>query len=288
MILLTGKEVATSVYKEIEEQMSLFTTHPPTLAVILVGNDPASLAYVSSKKKMAESLNFGHKDIFFKEDISEEQIIHTIKELNEDEEVDGILVQLPLPKGIDESNIINAIDPDKDVDGLHPVNIGKILREEDGFIPCTPFGIIKMLEYYNIEVSGKHVVVIGRSVLVGKSIALLLVQKHTDATVTITHSKTKDLSSITKQADIIIAAVGKPHMVTRDMVKNGAVVIDVGINRVEDKTKIKGYRLTGDVDFDAVSPICEAITPVPRGVGVMTIAMLMYNTYKAALKRIRK
>lgn len=288
MKLLTGKEVATSLYKEIEEHTQQFiqkTKHAPTLAVILVGEDPASLAYVNSKKKMCDTLSFGHKDITFSSHVSENELIDAIHALNEDKEVDGILVQLPLPPLIDESLIINTIDPSKDVDGLHPLNIGALLREEDGFIPCTPYGIIKMLEYYDIPTIHTHVVVIGRSVIVGKSIALLLTQKGKDATVTITHSKTKDLSSITRTADIIIAAVGKPHMVTSDMVKEGAVVIDVGINRVEDSTKKRGYRLTGDVDFEHVSPKCSAITPVPKGVGVMTIAMLMYNTLKAAKNR---
>lgn len=288
MKLLTGKEVATSLYKEIEEQSLLLferTQHAPTLAVLLVGEDPASRAYVSSKKKMCETLKFGHKDITFSINVTQTELINTIIDLNNDKEVDGILVQLPLPPHIDESTIINSIDPSKDVDGLHPYNIGKLLREEDGFIPCTPYGIVKMLEYYDISTTSKHVVVIGRSVIVGKSIALLLTQKGKDATVTITHSKTKELSSITRTADIIIAAVGKPHMVTSDMVKEGTVVIDVGINRVDDSTKKRGYRLTGDVDFEQVAPRCSAITPVPKGVGVMTIAMLMYNTLKAAQNR---
>ncbi len=290
MKILTGKEVATSLYKEIEEQSALLftrTQHKPTLAVILVGDDPASASYVSSKKKMCEKLNFGHKDIVFSDAVTQEELIEAINDLNNDELVDGILVQLPLPVHIDESTIINSIDPSKDVDGLHPYNIGKLLREEDGFIPCTPFGIVKMLEYYDIPVHAKHVVVIGRSVIVGKSIALLLVQKHKDATVTITHSKTKDLASITKTADIIIAAVGKANMVTSNMVTDGAVVIDVGINRVNDATRKRGYRITGDVDFENVAPLCSAITPVPKGVGVMTIAMLMYNTLKAAQNRYK-
>jgi methylenetetrahydrofolate dehydrogenase (NADP+)/methenyltetrahydrofolate cyclohydrolase len=290
MRVLTGKEVATSLYKEIEEQSALLfekNQHVPTLAVVLVGDDPASASYVASKKKMCETLKFGHKDIVFSNNATQEEIIHTIEILNNDEKVDGILVQLPLPNHIDESTIINSIDPSKDVDGLHPYNIGKLLREEDGFIPCTPFGIVKMLEYYDIRLEGKHVVVIGRSVIVGKSIALLLVQKHKNATVTITHSRTKDLESITKTADIIIAAVGKAHMVTSNHVKEGAIIVDVGINRVEDQTKKRGYRLTGDVDFDNVAPIVSAITPVPKGVGVMTIAMLMYNTLKAAQHRFR-
>ncbi len=288
MNILTGKEVAESVYQVIKERTISFmaqTNRAPTIAVVLVGEDPASNAYVKSKAKMAETLKFGHIDIKLPENIEEIELINAIVTLNNDELVDGILIQLPLPKHINESKIINTIDPRKDVDGLHPVNIGKLLREEKGFIPCTPFGIIKMLEFYNIDVNGRHVVVIGRSVLVGKSIALLLLQKSKNATVTVTHSKTQHLSTITKQADIIIAAVGRANMVTSDMIKEGAIVIDVGINRVDDISKKKGYYLTGDVDYESVAPHCSAITPVPRGVGVMTIAMLMYNTLLAAENR---
>ena len=291
MNILTGKEVAESVYQVIKERTISFmtqTNRAPTIAVVLVGEDPASIAYVKSKAKMAETLNFGHIDIKFPENIEENELINAIVTLNNDELVDGILIQLPLPKHLNESKIINSIDPCKDVDGLHPVSIGKLLREEEGFIPCTPFGIIKMLEFYNIDVNGRHVVVIGRSVLVGKSIALLLLQKSKNATVTITHSKTQNLSTLTKQADIIIAAVGRANMVTSDMIKEGAIVIDVGINRVDDISKKKGYYLTGDVDYESVAPHCSAITPVPRGVGVMTIAMLMYNTLLAAENRYKE
>jgi methylenetetrahydrofolate dehydrogenase (NADP+)/methenyltetrahydrofolate cyclohydrolase len=284
---LTGKEVASSIYEKIEKKSeNLFaqTNHRPTLAVILVGTDPASMAYVSSKKKKAEDLGFGHKDITFESTVSEELLIQSIDELNNDVEVDGILVQLPLPKHINESNVINSIVADKDVDGLNPTNIGHLIREERTFLSCTPHGILQMLDYYNIDTVGKHVVVVGRSIIVGKPIAALLMQRGRDATVTVCHSKTKDLASFTRQADILIVAIGRPNFITKSMVKEGAVVIDVGINRVEDSSRKRGYRLTGDVDFTNVSPLCSAITPVPRGVGPLTIAMLMYNTLEAALE----
>ncbi|MDC7246349.1 MAG: bifunctional methylenetetrahydrofolate dehydrogenase/methenyltetrahydrofolate cyclohydrolase FolD [Sphaerochaetaceae bacterium] len=282
---LTGKEVAASIYENIEiESKRLYEQfqHRPTLAVILVGSDPASMAYVSSKKKKALELGFGHKDISLPADIDENTLLSHIDDLNRDSEVDGILVQLPLPAHLDESKVINSIAAGKDVDGLHPTNMGHLVREEETFISCTPHGILKMLDYYEIETKGKHVVVIGRSAIVGKPIAALLMQKGRDATVTVCHSRTADLPSFTRSADILIVAIGRANFVTSDMVKDGAVVIDVGINRVDDASRKRGYRLTGDVDFDSVASKCTAITPVPRGVGPMTIAMLMYNTLSAA------
>ncbi len=285
---LTGKEVAESIYVQIRNSVETLIEkggRVPSLAVILVGDDPASQAYVGSKKRMCENLGFGHKDIRLPENTSQEALMNEIAGLNSDDSVDGILVQLPLPAHLDETMAITSIAAEKDVDGLHPENLGKLVREEETFLSCTPHGIYQMMKYYGIEISGRHVVIIGRSTIVGKPMALLLAQKGIDATVTICHSRTKNLKEITRSADILIAAVGRPHMVTPDMVGEGAVVIDVGINRVDDPSAKRGYRLTGDVDFDAVAPHTSAITPVPRGVGVMTIAMLMENTLLASQKR---
>ncbi len=285
---LTGKEVAESIYTHIRasiEEMVKKGGRIPSLAVILVGDDPASQAYVGSKQKMCEKLGYGHKDIRLPGDTSQEELMKQIYALNDDDSVDGILVQLPLPSHLDETEAITSITPEKDVDGLHPSNLGKLVREEETLYSCTPHGIYQMLKYYGIEISGKHVVVVGRSTLMGKPMALLLAQKGIDATVTICHSRTKNLAEITSQADILIAAIGRPHMITSEMVKEGAVVIDVGINRVDDPSAKRGYRLTGDVDFEDVKEKSSAITPVPRGVGVMTIAMLMDNTLIASRKR---
>ncbi|AEV28228.1 5,10-methylene-tetrahydrofolate dehydrogenase/methenyl tetrahydrofolate cyclohydrolase [Sphaerochaeta pleomorpha str. Grapes] len=287
MQLLTGKEVSDAVFEDLEKQTSQFIAKhgfAPTLAVILVGNDPASQSYVKSKKKACISLGFGHRDYELAEDTTQEVLLDLVKELNADATVHGILVQLPLPKGLDENLIIESIDSKKDVDGFHPINVGKLLIGLPCFVSCTPKGVLEMLDFYHIETKGKHAVIIGRSNIVGKPMAALLIQKGRDATVTICHSKTENLKEIVNTADIIIAAMGKPLFITPDMVKKGAIIIDVGINRVEDPTRKRGYRLVGDVDFEQVKDICSAITPVPGGVGVMTIAMLMKNTLQAAIQ----
>ncbi|MFA6845283.1 MAG: bifunctional 5,10-methylenetetrahydrofolate dehydrogenase/5,10-methenyltetrahydrofolate cyclohydrolase [Sphaerochaetaceae bacterium] len=284
MRLLTGKEVAQSVYEEIAQIMKQNPQISPTLAVVLVGDDPASVSYVEGKKKACVRLGFGHRDYHLPSTTDMQTLLELIHELNGDPHVHGILVQSPLPEGLDEQIVTEAISPKKDVDGFHPVNVGKTLLGLPSFVSCTPYGVLKMLDYYHIGCAGKHVVIMGRSHLVGKPLASLLMQKGRDATVTVCHSRTADLEEITKTADILMVAIGRPCFVTSSMVKEGAVVIDIGINRVDDATQKKGYRLVGDVDFDEVAPKCSAITPVPGGVGVMTIAMLMRNTLQAALQ----
>ncbi|WP_320129264.1 bifunctional 5,10-methylenetetrahydrofolate dehydrogenase/5,10-methenyltetrahydrofolate cyclohydrolase [uncultured Sphaerochaeta sp.] len=291
MQLLTGKEVTEAVYVDLKKKTIDFIEEhgfAPTLAVILVGNDPASQSYVKGKKKACISLGFGHRDYSLPEDTSQEELLSLVKTLNADSSVHGILVQLPLPKGLDENLVIATIDSRKDVDGFHPETVGKLLIGLPCFVSCTPKGVLEILDYYKIETQGKHVVVLGRSNIVGKPMAALLMQKGRDATVTVCHSKTKNLKEITKLADILISAIGKPFFVTADMVKPDSVIIDVGINRIEDATQKRGYRLVGDVDFEHVKENCLAITPVPGGVGVMTIAMLMKNTFQAAMQLSQK
>jgi len=291
MRILTGKEVADTTMEEVRERnIALYdsTGIKPCLAVVLVGDDPASATYVASKHKACEHIGFYHKDFRLAGNTSQETLLELIQKLNADPEIHGILVQIPLPKHLDEAQVIDRIDPRKDVDGLHPVNIGKLLLGQKGFVACTPAGILRMLDYYEIQTEGKEVVVVGRSSIVGKPIAALLVQKGRDATVTICHSKTIDLGQVTSRADILIVAIGRPLAITSNMVKPGAVVIDVGINRIADATRKRGYRNVGDVDYDSVAQVCESITPVPGGVGVMTIAMLMYNTLEAALVQQKK
>lgn len=286
-LLLEGKPVAETILKTVRsESEKLSREHGiiPGLAVVLVGNDPASTTYVRSKEKKSEELGFTSLTYRLTEETTQEDLLELVTELNEDETVHGILVQSPLPSHIDYNTITLAIDPRKDVDGFHPVNVGKLVIGLDAPLPCTPAGVIEMLKYYRIPTSGARAVVVGRSNIVGKPLANLLMQKRDggDATVTIAHSSTKDLREVTLEADILIAAIGRPRYITADMVKEGAVVIDVGINRVEDASAKKGYRVVGDVDFDNVAPKCSAITPVPGGVGVMTIAMLMNNTLRSA------
>lgn len=291
MLLLRGKPVAEQTYVELRQRSAQFIAkhgYAPSLAVVLVGNDPASQSYVASKQKACEDLGFSHVDHYFDEDVSQEELLICIKQLNEDIGVDGILVQLPLPAHIDEGCIIESISAEKDVDGFHPQNVGNLLLGRPGFVSCTPLGILRLMDHYQIDVSGKRVVIVGRSNIVGKPMASLLIQKGRDATITICHSKTHDLASITKEADILIAAIGRAAFITASMVKEGCVVIDVGINRVDDEKRARGYRLVGDVDYEGVSPKCRAITPVPGGVGVMTIASLMCNTMKAAEQRAAK
>jgi len=286
MTLIQGKEVAAKVYEEIERDLVALKAagHTPGLAVILVGEDPASKAYVGAKDRKCQELGLHSLKIEMPADTAQEVLIAKVQEMNADDSIHGILVQLPLPDHLDEEAVINTIDPAKDVDGLHPANVAKLAMEDPtGFAPCTPLGCQRMLQFAGIETSGKRVVIIGRSMLVGKSLALLLMAKgpNANATVTVAHSRTEDLPSVCREADILVAAIGRANFVTPDFVKDGAVVIDVGINRVEDPAAKRGYRLVGDVDFEAVAPKCSAITPVPGGVGVMTIAMLMQNTLKS-------
>lgn len=273
-----GEEIRQSITQRVDKLKELGVT--PGLAVILVGNDPASHTYVTNKQKTSKKLGMHSDLIEFDESISQEELLNTINRLNTDDSIHGILVQLPLPKHIDERAVIDAIDPSKDVDGFHPINAGKLTIGEEGFIPCTPFGIMKMIEKIGLDLKGKHAVVIGRSNIVGKPIGQLLLQR--DATVTYCHSKTSDLPAITKQADLLVAAVGRPKMITSEHVKEGAVVIDVGINRDENN------KLCGDVDFDDVKEIASSITPVPGGVGPMTITMLMANTLLSAERTLQK
>lgn len=285
MELIQGKDVAAKVYEEIQRDLAELKAagQTPGLAVVLVGNDPASKAYVGAKDRKCQELGLHSLKIELPEDTSEETLLAQVSKLNEDPSIHGILVQMPLPSHLDEERVIKTIDPAKDVDGLHPVNVAKLAMEDPtGFVPCTPLGCQRMLQYAGIETPGKRVVIVGRSMLVGKSLALLLMAKGSDAnaTVTVAHSRTQNLPEVCREADILVAAIGRAGFITTDHVKDGAVVIDVGINRVDDPEAKRGYRLVGDVDFDAVAPKCSAITPVPGGVGVMTIAMLMQNTLK--------
>ncbi|RYD52286.1 MAG: bifunctional 5,10-methylenetetrahydrofolate dehydrogenase/5,10-methenyltetrahydrofolate cyclohydrolase [Sphingobacteriales bacterium] len=286
MQLLDGVGTAQRIQDRIREEAAALIPQrgrAPHLAAVLVGEDPASQVYVGSKVKTCEALGFGSTLIRRNAHTSEAELLQIIRELNADPEIDGILVQLPLPKHISENAIINAIDPAKDVDGFHPVSQGNMVLGQPTYLPATPFGIQLLLAEYGIDVSGKHAVVIGRSNIVGTPMSILLSRSGTggNATVTLTHSRTQNLKELCLQADIIVAAIGKPRFVTADMVKEGAIVIDVGINRIEDASRKSGSRLVGDVDFDAVFPKCSYITPVPKGVGPMTICGLMMNTLKA-------
>ena len=286
--LILGKTVSESIYAELRERISALKAKgtTPGLAVVLVGEDPASEVYVRMKGKKCEELGMRSVTVTMPESTKEDELLKKVAELNADKGIHGFLVQLPLPSHIDEKKVINAIDPKKDVDCFHPVNVGKMLIGEPEFLPATPAGIQQMLIRSGIETKGKHIVVVGRSNIVGKPMAAMMMQKGegADATVTVVHSRTKDLPSITRLADILIVAMGKANFVTADMVKNGAVVIDVGTNRVDDPAAPKGSKLVGDVDFEKVKEKASAITPVPGGVGPMTICMLMANTVAAAEK----
>ena len=286
MVVLDGKKTAQDLKEEIKISVSKIKEHgqrPPHLAAVLVGNDGASLTYVGSKVRSCEYVGFDSTLIRLEESTSQALLLKKIEELNQDELLDGYIVQLPLPKHIDEEKILLAIDPKKDVDGFHPSNFGRMVLEMDAFIPATPFGIMELLKRYRIETSGKHCIVVGRSHIVGRPISILMSQKGPvgNATVTLAHSQTKDLCGLTKSADIIVMALGIPEYLTADMVKKGATVIDVGITRVADKNHPKGYVIKGDVLYDDVSTKASAITPVPGGVGPMTIAMLLKNTLLA-------
>jgi methylenetetrahydrofolate dehydrogenase (NADP+) / methenyltetrahydrofolate cyclohydrolase len=289
MQILDGKLVSQSVKDLLKAKTDLLKAEGkkmPHLAAILIGNNGASETYVASKVKTCETIGFKSTLLRFEETIAEKELIAAIEKLNADTDVDGILVQLPLPKQINEEKIISLIHPDKDVDGFSPVSVGKLVQGLPTFIPATPYGIMLMLEHYKIETSGKHAVVIGRSNIVGRPMSILLSQNTYpgNCTVTICHSRSNNLKEMCLQADIIVAALGKPGFLTADMVKQGAVVIDVGITRVADATKKSGFAIKGDVDFENVAPKCTYITPVPGGVGLMTIGALMMNTYNAATK----
>jgi len=285
-LILSGKAVSAAIKEDLMLRIKKLAEQgiKPGLTAVLVGEDPASQVYVRSKER--QSVQLGFKSIVMRLDASttQEELLRIVEALNQDASVHGILVQLPLPAHIDDQLIIEAIDPEKDVDGFHPISVGKLVLGLDGFVSCTPAGILEILRYYNIQTEGKHVVVVGRSNIVGKPMANLMIQKRSmgNATVTLVHTRTPDMGVHTRQADILIAAAGVPEFIGADMVKAGAVVIDVGINRVDDASLEKGYRLTGDVNYEAVLDKVSAITPVPGGVGVMTIAMLLSNTVKSA------
>ena len=291
MKLIDGKAVAEELKNAMKQDVLEYkksSGRVPHLAAILVGSNPASKAYVGNKVKSCEQVGFNSTLVKLDEDVSEEKLLREIQKLNEDPDIDGFIVQLPLPKHIDEVKVTLSIDYKKDVDGFHPVNFGRMAQGLPCYLPATPYGITLLLDRYNIETAGKHVVVVGRSNIVGTPMSILLSRKSKvgDATVTLTHSRTKNLQRILLQADIIIAAIGIPGFIKEDMVRQGAVVIDVGINRVEDDRLEKGSRLVGDVDFDTVKEKCSFITPIPGGVGPMTVMGLMMNTFKSATKEI--
>ncbi len=283
-IIIDGKKVAEEIRREVSKEVRSFK-NTPHLTVILVGEDPASQIYVKNKRKDCEKVGIASETLTYSSDFKQTELIRVIQDLNVNPEVNGILVQLPLPKHIDENLIIETISPEKDVDGFHPINIGKLFSgASDGFVPCTPAGIVELLIRYHYPPEGKKVVIVGRSSIVGKPLGLLLLKKEDkrgNATVTLCHSRTPDLGEITRSADILVAAVGKPGLIRKDMVKKGVVVIDVGTNRIEDSSCKNGYRFVGDVDFEEVSLIAEAISPVPGGVGPMTRALLLKNTLQA-------
>lgn len=284
MQLIDGNKIATDIIAELKSEIAALPGRKPCLALLRVGEDPASVSYVKKKEKTAAEIGLESRIILPPVSITQDELFKLIDDLNADPAVDGILVQSPLPKHIDEVAVFRRVAPCKDVDGFNTVNLGKVAQEDEtGFVACTPAGIMELLARTGVDLKGKHVVVLGRSLIVGKPIALLALQKKAGAngTVTVCHSATANLSTITRMADVLIAAIGRPDFVTADMVKPGAVVIDVGINRLPDATKKSGYRLTGDVNFPEVSPLCSHITPVPGGVGPMTVAMLMKNTVKA-------
>jgi len=286
MILLDGKKTSHELKEEISAEVAAMRQQGqkvPHLAAVIVGNDGASLTYVSSKVRSCEQVGFESTLVRLPEDTTQEDLLKEVAALNANEAIDGYIVQLPLPAHLDEEEVLLAIDPKKDVDGFHPTNFGRMALELESFIPATPFGIMQLLERYKVDTSGKHAVVIGRSHIVGRPISILLSQKgdFANATVTVAHSRTKDLKALLNQADIIVSALGVPNFVKADMVKPGAVVIDVGITRVEDASRPKGYRIVGDVDFEQVAEKASYITPVPGGVGPMTIAMLLKNTLLA-------
>ncbi len=284
--IIDGKQIAADMRDQLKAKVAELKNKGivPGLAVVLVGEDPASKSYVTAKEKACDNIGIYSEDIRLPAQTSQAELMALIDKLNKNDKINGILVQLPLPKHLDEGDVLLAIDPAKDVDGFHPVNVGKMMLGQDAFLPCTPHGVIQLLLKSNVKIEGAEVVIVGRSNIVGKPLANMLIQKNAtgNATVTVCHTRTKNLADHTRKADILIAAAGRPNTITADMVKEGVVVIDVGVNRVDDPTKKKGYRLTGDVDFEAVKEKASLITPVPGGVGPMTITMLLYNTVESA------
>jgi methylenetetrahydrofolate dehydrogenase (NADP+)/methenyltetrahydrofolate cyclohydrolase len=284
--IIDGKQIAADMRAELKDEVAKLKKQNiiPGLGVILVGEDPASQSYVTAKERACDDMGIYSDDNRLSADTSQAELMALVEKMNNDPKINGILVQLPLPEGLNESEVLLSIDPAKDVDGFHPMNVGKMVVGERSFLPCTPHGVIQLLIRSGVTIKGAEVVIVGRSNIVGKPLMNMLIQKNAtgNATVTVCHTRTKDLSTHTKRADIVIAAAGRPNTVTADMVKEGVVVIDVGVNRVEDATKKKGYRLVGDVDFEAVKEKASLITPVPGGVGPMTITMLLYNTVESA------
>ncbi|MFQ6036706.1 MAG: bifunctional methylenetetrahydrofolate dehydrogenase/methenyltetrahydrofolate cyclohydrolase FolD [Sedimentisphaerales bacterium] len=290
--IIDGKQVAADMRAELKEQVTKLKEQGiiPGLGVILVGEDPASKSYVTAKERTCEEIGIYSDDNRLPASVSQQELIALVQKMNNDPKIHGVLVQLPLPKHLNEAEVLVGIDPAKDVDGFHPMNVGKMVTGVKAFLPCTPHGVIQLLIRSGVKIEGAEVVIVGRSNIVGKPLANMLIQKkpNANATVTICHTRTKDLAFHTRRADILIAAVGRPSTITADMVKEGVVVIDVGVNRVEDPTKKKGYRLVGDVDFERVAEKASLITPVPGGVGPMTITMLLYNTVESAKRTIGK
>jgi len=287
--IISGKDVARAIRGEVAERAARVTEtlgRPPGLTVVLVGDDPASQVYVGRKEKASAAVGIRSITLRKPADTTQEEILEIVAQLNADPAVDGVLVQLPLPSHADDQAVIDAIDPAKDVDGFHPISAGRLMTGMAGFRPCTPAGIVELLQRSDVPTTGAHAVIVGRSNIVGKPLAALMLLKGTDCTVTVCHSRTADLASYTRQADILVAAMGRPQAIGADMVKPGAAVIDVGIHRIDDASTPRGTRLVGDVDFDAVSQVASAITPVPGGVGPMTVAMLMYNTVQSAEAKV--
>lgn len=288
MELINGNAIAQAVLDELKAEIGKIAANGlvPHIVVLRVGNDPASISYVSKKEKAAQSIGIQSTVRLFPETISQAELESEIDALNADKSVHGILIQSPLPAHINETEIFNRVSPEKDVDGFSTTNVGRLVQElPEAFAACTPAGILELIERSGVATAGKHAVIVGRSQIVGKPVAHLLLSRKANATVTVCHSQTENLAAVTRQADILIAAIGRPQFITREMVKPGAVVIDVGINRIPDATKKSGFRLVGDVDFENVAPLCDKITPVPGGVGPMTVAMLMKNTLAACLRQ---
>ena len=290
MQLIDGKALAKRMREEIAADVAALKAErgvTPGLAVVLVGEDPASVSYVTAKERACAEAGMRSVEVRLPESVAEDKLVAEIARLNADPEIDGVLVQLPLPRGIDTKRVIEAISPEKDVDGFTPVNIGRMMIGDKCFLPCTPHGIVKLIEFAGMDLKGRHVVVIGRSNIVGRPLSVLLSMKGVDATVTLCHTATRDIAAFTRTADAVVVAAGRPGTLTGDMLRKGAVVIDVGVNRVRDATSARGYRLVGDADFESCSRVASAITPVPGGVGPMTITMLLWNTLAAARRRAK-
>ncbi len=290
MQLIDGKALAKRMREEIAADVAALKAErgvTPGLAVVLVGEDPASVSYVTAKERACAEAGMRSVEVRLPESVAEDKLVAEIARLNADPEIDGVLVQLPLPRGIDTKRVIEAISPEKDVDGFTPVNIGRMMIGDKCFLPCTPHGIVKLIEFAGMDLKGRHVVVIGRSNIVGRPLSVLLSMKGVDATVTLCHTATRDIAAFTRTADAVVVAAGRPGTLTGDMLRKGAVVIDVGVNRVRDATSARGYRLVGDADFESCSRVASAITPVPGGVGPMTITMLLWNTLASARRRAK-